>query len=82
MAQLLYFGRLQDTTGCASAEFQFPSSVSTTNDLRDFLDKKFSSNGALLDASVRIAINGELVVDPAPVSNSDEIAFMPPVGGG
>ena len=39
-------------------------------------------DGAFLDKSVRLAINNEIVVDPHPVSRSDEIAFMPPVGGG
>ena len=82
MAILLYFGKLQDVVGHPRESYQLPSDIISTVSLRAHLDQKFDLNGALLEKTVRLAINGEIVSEPSPVSNSDEIAFMPPVGGG
>ncbi|MEO0983172.1 MAG: molybdopterin converting factor subunit 1 [Pseudomonadota bacterium] len=82
MARLLYFGRLSDVTGHAEETRDLPSDVADTAALRRWLDADHAADGALLEASVRLAVNSEIVMDPAPVSNGDEIAFMPPVGGG
>jgi molybdopterin converting factor small subunit len=38
--------------------------------------------GAALRASTRFARNGALVDGAAPLSDGDEVALMPPVGGG
>jgi molybdopterin converting factor small subunit len=43
---------------------------------------RFEADGALLEPTVRIAINNEISFDSDRVANPDEIAFMPPVGGG
>ena len=37
---------------------------------------------ALLDPSVRIAVNAELGHGNAPIADGDEIAFLPPMSGG
>ena len=50
--------------------------------LRSWIDQTRGFDGALLHPSVRVAVNNEIVDDPSPVSDADEIAFMPPVGGG
>ena len=82
MARLLFFGRLQDVTGAREISFDLPTCIATTDDLRAHLHTQFSEKRAFLDSVVRIAINDEFAVEPAQISNSDEIAFMPPVGGG
>ena len=82
MARILYFGRLSDLTGAAEETVALPDTVSTAGELRQFLDLRFEANGALLEPTVRIAINNELCFDAMAVTETDEIAFMPPVGGG
>ena len=82
MVRILYFGKLSDLTGVMSEEVSLPSPAMDTHALRAWLDAEHDCNGALVHKSVRIAINNEIVADPHPVSDSDEVAFMPPVGGG
>nr|WP_070959488.1 molybdopterin converting factor subunit 1 [Hyphomonas sp. Mor2] len=82
MAKILYFGRLSDITGAAEEVLSLPDTVATAGELRTFLDLKFEANGALLEPTVRIAVNNELCFDTESIADSDEIAFMPPVGGG
>lgn len=82
MATLLYFGRLSDVTGILSEEVQLPKEICTAGDLRLWLDQRFEASGTLLEPTVRIAVNSEISFDADPVRNGDEIAFMPPVGGG
>ena len=82
MATLLYFGRLSDVTGTASEDLQLPDGVSTAGELRIWLDQRFEAEGGLLEPTVRVAVNSEISFDSDPIRNEDEIAFMPPVGGG
>ncbi|MEC7289303.1 MAG: MoaD/ThiS family protein [Pseudomonadota bacterium] len=82
MAKLLYFGRLSDVTGATAEDLQLPDTIATAGQLRSWLDLRFEANGALLEPTVRIAVNSELCFDSTELSNADEIAFMPPVGGG
>ena len=82
MAKILYFGRLSDITGAAEETLALPETVTTAGDLRHFLDLRFAAGGALLEPTVRMAVNNELCFDDAAVAEADEIAFMPPVGGG
>ena len=82
MATLLYFGRLSDTTGCSSEQIELPSQITDSITLRNWVDKRFGLQGALLEPTIKLAINNAFAIEPAVVSNTDEIAFMPPVGGG
>jgi len=82
MSKLLYFGRLSDVTGISEEVLDLPSDIETAGELRSWLDMRFEADGALLEPTVRIAINNEISFDSDRVSNPDEIAFMPPVGGG
>ena len=82
MPKLLYFGRIGDLTGMTEEEHALPGDVTTAGQLRSWLDLRFEAQGGLLEPTVRIAINNELSFDSDPVSDGDEIAFMPPVGGG
>ena len=82
MVQVLYFGRLSDVTGTAGEAITLPADIRDTLALRHWLDETKAANGALLEQTVRLALNNEIVEGPQPVSDGDEIAFMPPVGGG
>ena len=82
MAKILYFGRLTDEIGTRAETRDLPVTIKTTEQLRQWLNTEYGSTGTLLEQTVRIAINSEIVVEPAAISNADEIAFMPPVGGG
>ena len=82
MAKILYFGRLSDISGATEESLDLPENISTAGDLRRFLDLRFEAGGVLLEPTVRIAVNNELCFDETSLSDSDEIAFMPPVGGG
>ena len=82
MAHVYYFGKLSDIAGHLSETIPLPASISDTRSLRAWLDAERGFEGALMHRTVRTAINNEIVVDPHPVTDEDEIAFLPPVGGG
>lgn len=82
MAVLLFFGKLQDSVGLSTENFNVPETVTNTSQLRAHLDRQYKLTGTLTSETVRVAVNNEIVADPAPIHNEDEIAFLPPVGGG
>lgn len=82
MARLLYFGKLADAVGTAEEQRPLPETVRTADALRSWLDGAAGANGALSHPSVRLAVNGAIAGPKDPVTETDEIAFLPPVGGG
>ncbi|MCA8899761.1 MAG: MoaD/ThiS family protein [Hyphomonas sp.] len=82
MVEILYFGRLMDVMGCSQERIALPDSVRDTDGLRRWLDAERILSGALLEPTVRIAVNDAIVPEPFAVSDGDSIAFLPPVGGG
>lgn len=82
MVRILYFGRLSDVTGVAQEDLTLPEGLTTTGELRAWLDTRFAATGAMMEPSVRVALDSEFVFDRAPITAAREIAFMPPVGGG
>ena len=82
MVKVIYFGRLSDVTGTDEETLELPEQISTAGALRNWLDLRFESDGALLEPTVRIAINSEICFDETPIGHANELAFMPPVGGG
>lgn len=82
MATLTYYGRLADDAGAFQESVRLPDEVRDVDGLRAWAQ---SVRGLRLDAggrAVRIAVNDEIVRGNAPVRDSDDIAFLPPVGGG
>lgn len=79
---ILYFGKLADAAGRAEETVDLPASITDSEALRHWLDQRLGCDGALAAPTVRIAVNDEIVAGPAPVRDGDEVAFMPPVGGG
>lgn len=82
MASLLYFGKLVELTHSAQETIDLPPTLNTTDDLRKWLDDRLETEGAFLEPTLRIAINNQIVTEPHAIGQTDEIAFMPPVGGG
>lgn len=82
MTNVLYFGRLSDISGKPMENICLPEYMTVAGDLRSWIDDRHQAEGAFLEPTVRIAINGELVDDTYSLSGANEIAFMPPVGGG
>ena len=82
MATLLFFGKLQDIVGKSSETLSLPDAVTDTAKVRTFVEERFGLSKVLSETSVRVAVNSIIVIDPAPIADSDEIAFLPPVGGG
>lgn len=82
MTTILYFGRLSDLTGTSEEVLALPSDIESAGHLRTWLDNRFKTDGALLDPTIRIAVNSEIILDTASLLGADEIALMPPVGGG
>jgi molybdopterin synthase sulfur carrier subunit len=73
--RVLFFGRLRDG---APAE-AVPPDVRDTAALRTWLGE---ARPELLDRSIRIAVNDELILDDQPLGDDDEVAFLPPMSGG
>lgn len=82
MARLLFFGRLMDALGTSAETLALPVQVDDTSALRSWLDDDRQLGGILLEKTIRVAINDMIVSEPWPIADSDEIAFLPPVGGG
>jgi sulfur-carrier protein len=82
MARLLYFGRLMDTFGTNAEMLALPAEIEDTSALRSWLDKDRQLGGMLMEKTIRVAINDTIVPEPWPIADSDDIAFLPPVGGG
>lgn len=78
MAKLVFLGRLADLAGGPEREVE-PGALET---ILAHLPAGLAE--ALLDEKVRIARNGELLINPGSilVAPGDEIAFLPPVSGG
>ncbi|HEX8239541.1 MAG TPA: MoaD/ThiS family protein [Allosphingosinicella sp.] len=73
--KILFFGRLRDGPPAGPV----PSGVRDTEALRAWLG---GDRPELLDTSIRIAVNDEIVPGKQPVEEGDEVAFLPPMSGG
>jgi molybdopterin converting factor subunit 1 len=73
--KILFFGRLRDGTPAG----RVPSSIRDTDALRTWLGR---GRPELLDASIRIAVNDEIIHGNRRLGEADEVAFLPPMSGG
>jgi molybdopterin converting factor small subunit len=73
--KILFFGRLRDGAPAGPV----PRCVRDTDGLRACLG---GSRPELLDPSVRIAVNDEIIIGNRPLDEHDEVAFLPPMSGG
>ena len=76
--RVLYFASLRDAAG-RDAE----SVASDTQDARELYAQRQREYGFAMSAErLRVAVNGEFAAWNRPLSDGDEIAFLPPVSGG
>lgn len=82
--KIRYFAWMREHTGVSSEEMALPAGIETVGQLAEHL--KGSSEGhsiALRNMkTVRVAINRQYARLDSPVSDTDEVAFFPPVTGG
>ena len=84
MAEILYFARLAESLGIKSETIDLSAECGTVADLVDLLRARgepFASEFSG-DTRILVAINQEMSASIAEISNTDEIAFFPPVTGG
>ncbi|MCY7271364.1 MAG: MoaD/ThiS family protein [Sphingomonas bacterium] len=77
--KLTFFGRLRDAVGAGEIDCSIPANVGDSEALRAWIGEQYP---ALLDASVRIAIDDVVSSGPVPIAGVAEAAFLPPVSGG
>ena len=84
MADILYFASLAETLGMKSEQVELSAGCKTVADLVKLLSARGEPFGAAFGGSTRIlvAINQEMSEPAANITNTDEIAFFPPVTGG
>jgi molybdopterin converting factor small subunit len=73
--KIFLFGRLSD----GAAAGPVPPGIRDTGALRAWLGR---GRPELLDASIRIAVNDEMILGDRVLDDGDEIAFLPPMSGG
>jgi molybdopterin synthase sulfur carrier subunit len=81
--KILFFAGLREALGCSSETLPLPAGVSTMGELRQHLADRATPWSVLLTTkNLRYAVNQAMVGEDAPVADSDEVAFFPPVTGG
>ena len=76
---LRFFGRLRDSVGVSHMMLAVPPQIVDSEAMRRWLGEQYP---ALLDPSVRIAIDDVLATGATPLAGASEAAFLPPVSGG
>lgn len=84
MANILYFASLAETLGVRSESLALPQDCRKVTELVDLLRARGEPFDSAFAGDMRIlvAINQEMSEPAAEISDSDEIAFFPPVTGG
>ena len=82
--KLLYFAWIRDDIGLDGEEISLPDGVKTVGELITLLKSRGYSYERGLRASeeLKVAVNLEYANLDTPISDSDEVAFFPPVTGG
>jgi len=84
MAKLLYFGALREKLGMGEETLDIPQRIETVQQLVGFLRERGDAFELAFENTLflRAAINQEHAAFDTRISNTDEIAFFPPVTGG
>lgn len=81
--RILFFGQLREVAGTGELTADLPGDVRDVEALRDWLGStNVALRGRLDEASVKVAVNGEVAPGNSAIAAGDEIAFMPPMSGG
>jgi len=73
--RLAFYGRLRDVAPAGPV----PPDIRDTGALRAWLGDDCPE---LLDASIRIAVNDEMIIGDRLLGEDDEVSFLPPMSGG
>lgn len=83
MAKIVLFGKLADLAGKREFSLSLPVGVRRLPALAAYLAVDNVPLAAALAApSLRFVVNGAVCGDDVVITDSDEIAFLPPVSGG
>jgi molybdopterin synthase sulfur carrier subunit len=84
VANILYFASLAESLGLRSESLALPQDCRNVTELVALLRARGEPFDSACGGNTRIlvAINQEMSEPDAAISNSDEIAFFPPVTGG
>jgi molybdopterin synthase sulfur carrier subunit len=84
MADILYFASLAETLGLKSEQIELPMDCKTADELVKLLIARGEPFAGAFGGSTRIlvAINQQMSEPAADITNTDEVAFFPPVTGG
>jgi molybdopterin synthase sulfur carrier subunit len=84
MADILYFASLAETLGMKSEQIELSADCKTVDELVNLLIARGEPFAGAFGGSTRIlvAINQEMSEPTADITNTDEVAFFPPVTGG
>ena len=82
--KILFFAKLRETFKTNEIEITLTGSNKKVSDLIEALRQKGGIWATELqnNKSFRVAVNQEMVTDDVQLSDSDEVAFFPPVTGG
>ena len=82
--KILFFAKLRETFNTSEIEITLTGSNKKVSDLIEALRQKGGIWAIELqnNKSFRVAVNQEMVTDDVQLSESDEVAFFPPVTGG
>ena len=79
-----YFSWIKEQIGKSEEQINIPSDITNVNQLINYLNEKDTKYNLLFEKKelIKIAVNKTYSSFDTNVSNSDEIAFFPPVTGG
>lgn len=82
--KLVYFASVRETIGLSEENIELPSTVQTVQELVGHLRGRGDSYAIAFENTLmlRAAVNQIHAQADHPVSDSDEVAFFPPVTGG
>lgn len=84
MLRLVFLGKFRPLAPAALEAVEPPASVTTLNDLRDWVARQAPALGAALASTpCKLIVNHDIVHDLSRhLRPGDEVAFMPPMSGG
>lgn len=84
MVKLVFLGKFGDIAPAGLAQITLPGEVQTLSDLKAWLTRQQPLLGqAMAETTTRLVVNQCVAHDlSAPVTDGDEVAFLPPMSGG
>ena len=83
MARIVLFASIREELGSEVLDVVLPEDTPLSKLIRALAQERGENWQTVLTAeNVRVAVNQELIIGDVTVSDTDEIAFFPPVTGG